>query len=299
MFSHQEAESRKKSSNRGEIFVCGTPIGNLKDVTLRVLDYLDDADIIVCEDTRRSLKFLNYYRKAEKQLISLHRHSHPGKLEKIKKLLEQGYKIALIADAGMPGISDPGSQLVRMAKENQYSVKVIPGPSSVTAALSISGYPADSFLFWGFLSSSGKKRARELSVIAGYDKTIVIFETPHRIKKTLNALKEYVGDRETVLARELTKKHEEILRAPPAELVDSCEQKSPRGEYVLVLSPLETKETGASKAQPAQEVDLKEDIRKLLAAGIPPAQAAKSVSLLRNVDRNKVYQLLIDMKNQD
>jgi len=283
-------------TNKGELFVCGTPIGNLKDITLRALECLDNVDIIVCEDTRHSLKLLNHYQKEKKKLISFHRHSSIQRLEEIRDLLLRGYRLALISDAGMPGVSDPGSQVISMARENGVKVSIVPGPSAVTAALSLSGYPADRFLFWGFLSSSSQKKNQEISRLIRVDETVVILETPHRIKKTLQELKEYVEDREMTVLKELTKKHEEVFRGSPGDLAACFESKEkPRGEYVIVLSPREKQEEDKNNFQESS-FNLKEDLKKLLAAGLPPTQAAKSVSLLRGVDRKKVYSLMVDMK---
>jgi len=310
MSADGNADGNKKtkitSLAKGELLVCGTPIGNLQDITLRVLECLDEVDMIICEDTRHSSKILYHYEKEKKRLISYHRHSPAHRLEEIKDLLCQGYRLALLADAGMPGISDPGSLLVREAMEMGIDVKVLPGPSSVTAALSLSGYPANSFLFFGFLSSSTQKRNRELSRLAHTDETVVLMETPHRLKKTLAACKEKLGHREMVVMKELTKRYEKIVRGSPEVLLDYfSEDERLRGEYILIFSPREKdKDASINEAFSATESEdadretcLKEDLRKLLAAGLPPTQAAKSVSLLRKVHRKEVYQLMIEMKD--
>ena len=299
-------EKYQEMNGSGVLWVCGTPLGNLQDISQRVLGCMENAQVVVCEDTRRSLKLFNHFHVSPPKLVSLHRHSSPERMEEIVKYLEKGNQVALLADAGMPGVSDPGSELVKIAVEKGYRVEVIPGASAVTAALSLSGFPANRFLFWGFLSSSPQKRVTEIVQIARTPWTVVLFESPHRLQETFKELKKYLGDRSGAVMKELTKKHEEVWRGSVQELEAWLRETTPRGEYVIVLAPREQLQPEECQEKSPQsdhgeaedfELLLKEDLRKLMAAGIPTSQAAKTVSLIRGVDRKRVYQLAVELKN--
>jgi len=281
---------------KGVLYVCGTPIGNLNDISFRALHYLREMEIVVCEDTRHSLKLLNYYEIFPVEVLSYHRHSAFRRREEIVEYLKSGYRLALITDAGMPGMSDPGSELVGRVLDEDLKVKVIPGPSAVTAALSVSGYGGGRFLFRGFLSSSGKKRKKELQELARCDETTVLFETPHRLKKTLTEMEKYMPNRPLALVKEVTKHYEQVTRGLASDHLKDLNNNKPRGEYVLVLSPRGPQ--GNTSTPSPEEALIKEDLRKLIAAGIAPTQAAKSVSLLKGISRSKVYSLLLEVKDQ-
>ncbi len=282
---------------QGVLTVCGTPIGNLEDITRRGLKCLAEADAVVCEDTRRSVKLLNYYNITGKKMISYHRHSSSRRVTEILNMLHSGFDLALITDAGMPGLSDPGSELVDKALKENLKVKVVPGPSAVTAALSISGFSSNCFMFWGFLSSSKNKRKKELEALSRKSEAVVLFEAPHRIVATLQEMQGLMENRQLAVIKELTKKYEQIFRGSPAELAEKISRHRPRGEYVMVLSPFRQNEPRQSEPDEVDTALVKEDLRKLIAAGIPTAQAAKSVSLIRGVNRNKMYMLALDLQN--
>ncbi len=294
----KKASPKKTASapKEGVLYICGTPIGNLGDITLRALECLREADIIACEDTRQSMKLLNYYEISPGKIVSYHRHSTAQKLEELMGYLKEGSWLALITDAGMPGISDPGSEVVDRALEEHFPVRVVPGPSSITSALSVSGYSGNRFTFWGYLARSGKVRRKELQSILQVQEAVVIFETPHRLEKTLADMEEYLHDRPLALIKELTKHYEQVMRGYPREMLNSLGKNKPRGEYVIVISPRGLYHKNTDSYSPSDEVSLKEDLRKLMTAGIPPAQAAKSVSLLRGVNRKKVYSLSLELK---
>ena len=212
-----------------------TPIGNLSDVTLRALEALKQADIIVCEDTRQTQKLLQHY-AITKPLVSYHEHSSAQKAAGIVALLREGKRIALVSDGGMPLVSDPGFQVVHAVLAEQLPLEVLPGPSAVTMALVLSGLPTDSFSFFGFLSNKGQRRRHELQALADREETLIFFESPFRIVKMLQDAMEVLGDREATVARELTKKFEEVLRGNLSELIRDMTQKPRKGEMVVLIS---------------------------------------------------------------
>lgn len=216
------------------LFVVATPIGNLQDITLRALDTLKSADLIAAEDTRQTKKILMHF-KIDTKLISFHEFSRASKLNQIVDLLIDKKKIALVSDAGTPGISDPGQKLVAAARENNIEIIPIPGVSAVTTVLSVTGVDTDSFVFVGFLP---KKKGRQtyFKELANMSVPIVVFESPMRVSRTLNDIREYLGEREIVIGRELTKIHEEILSLPVSKAIDYFEHKKPKGEFVIVIT---------------------------------------------------------------
>ncbi len=212
-----------------------TPIGNLGDITLRALEALKQADIVVCEDTRRTQKLLRHY-EIVKPLLSYHDHSSAGKTEELVALLKEGKNLALVSDGGMPLISDPGFQIVHAVLSEELSLEVLPGPSAVTTALVLSGLPTDSFSFLGFLSNKGQRRKHELQALTEREETLIFFESPFRIIKMLQNVLEIFGDREAAVAREISKKFEEVLRGNLSELIRDMTQKPRKGEMVVLVS---------------------------------------------------------------
>lgn len=212
------------------LYVVSTPIGNLGDITLRALDVLKEVDQIVCEDTRQTLKLLNYY-SIHKKLISYHQHSKISKVEQIIKTVVNGQTVALVTDAGTPGISDPGQILISAACKAKIKIIPIPGASALVTALSVTGFATDQFVFYGFLPHK-KGRQTKLKEIAAERKTVVIYESSHRIKKLLRELLETGDDREVFVGRELTKKFEELYRGKLSDVLDSILEK---GEFVVIL----------------------------------------------------------------
>jgi 16S rRNA (cytidine1402-2'-O)-methyltransferase len=219
----------------GKLFVVATPIGNLDDITFRAVQTLKEADLIACEDTRHSLKLLNHY-QIKKPLVSYHQHSKIKKVDYLIKELETGKSIALITDSGTPGISDPGQVLINKAIESGIEVVPVPGPSALTAALSASGLPTDSFLFLGFLPLK-KGRKRLLESLKGEKRTVVLYESPHRVIKTLDELETFLGKQvKVVIAREITKLFEEIARGTLEEVSIKLKNSTPKGEFVIVIN---------------------------------------------------------------
>lgn len=215
---------------KGNLFVVSTPIGNLGDITLRAVETLNEVDLIACEDTRHTLQLLNHF-EIKKPLISYHQHSRAPKVDRIIEELLSGKNIAVVTDAGTPGISDPGEILIKAAVENEIKVIPIPGVSAAITALSVSGLDTSEFVFIGFLPHK-KGRQTKLKEIAIEKRTIILYESPYRIIRLLNELLEFVGDREVAVCRELTKKFEEIYRGKISEVLKAVKEK---GEFVVIV----------------------------------------------------------------
>lgn len=213
-----------------------TPIGNLEDITVRALRLLGQVDLIACEDTRHTAKLLNHY-GIRKPTLSYHQHNEASRAEELLKRLEEGAEIVLVSDAGMPLISDPGQRLVSLCIERQIPVIPIPGASAAVAALAASGLPSEEFLFVGFLPSRAMARRKALRNLAQENRTIILYEAPHRLPETLSDALDCLGRRQAVVARELTKIHEEFLRGDLAELVVRARQEPVRGEITLLIGP--------------------------------------------------------------
>jgi 16S rRNA (cytidine1402-2'-O)-methyltransferase len=217
------------------LYVIGTPIGNLGDVTLRALETLRSADVVAAEDTRHSGILLKHY-GIQKPLVSYHQHNEAMRTAQLIERIAANENVALITDAGTPGISDPGARLIRECIKRQLPFTIVPGPSSILTALVGSGFAAENFFFGGFLPTKSGQRARELRLAANRDETSIFFESPFRILKTLAACFEIIPDRQLCVARELTKKFEEFRRGTPRELLAHYEARPPKGEIVLVIS---------------------------------------------------------------
>ncbi|MGA7720265.1 MAG: 16S rRNA (cytidine(1402)-2'-O)-methyltransferase [Ignavibacteriaceae bacterium] len=219
----------------GILYIVSTPIGNLKDITFRAIEVLKEADFIACEDTRVSSVLTNHY-DIKKELVSLNAANEGGKVEFVLGRITEGQSCALISDAGTPCISDPGTRLISAAIKQGIQVATIPGASAVTAALTLSSFPADSFVFDGFIPQK-KGRQKKLTELSQEERTIVIYESTYRIEKLLNELNEHMPERLLAVCRELTKKFEEVWRGTPAEILASFKDKNTKGEFVVVIAP--------------------------------------------------------------
>lgn len=274
----------------GRLVLVGTPIGNLGDLSARARSSLEQADVILCEDTRRTLPLLNAAGISSKRLVALHQHNEAAMSESVIELVGQGRTVALVSDAGMPGISDPGERLVRACARADLEVSVVPGPSAVIGALVVSGLPADRFCFEGFLPRSGGKRAARLGELASEPRTAVLYEAPQRVARTLNDLARCCGnDRRVVLARELTKLHEEIWRGTLSEALDWLEGKALRGEWVIVLA-------GAPLRAGPSDDDIRDALRRRLAAGDRRSEAVAEVAASLGASRGAVYRVALAME---
>ncbi len=220
-------------SDKGQLFVVGTPIGNLEDITLRAISTLQNVNLILAEDTRNSKKLLNAH-NIDSKMISYHDHSSEKEIKKIVDLLLEGKDLALISDAGTPTISDPGYGLIRECIKNDITIIPIPGVSSITAAMSVSGLPSDSFTFIGFLPQK-KGRLKKINQLQALDNTIILFESPFRLEKTLNQLLEHLGNRTVVIGRELTKLYEEVIRGNLSDIIVHFSKSKIKGEIVIMI----------------------------------------------------------------
>lgn len=266
-------------------YFCATPIGNLEDITLRVLRMLEEVQFIACEDTRHSAKLLQHY-DIQKRLISYHEHNRHSGLSKILEALEEGDG-AYITDAGMPCVSDPGRDLVQVLREAGHEVTVLPGASASLMALVLSGLPMDQFVFEGFLPRKGRERRDRLDILKKEPRTTILYEAPHRLLQTLRDLASFTGDRPLVLCRELTKQFEEVRDGIAAEHIDYYEEHPPRGEFVLILG-------GARADAPDMEAALAE-AHRLVAQGMGTKAAAKTAAdAYPGIRVRAVYQALID-----
>lgn len=266
---------------KGRLYVVSTPIGNLEDITLRALETLKKVDFIACEDTEHSLKLLNHY-GIKKPLISYWSEREKARAEEIIAKIKAGYNVALITDAGTPGISDPGSVVISRAIDEGIEIVAIPGPTALIAALSISGLNTEEFTFIGFLPVKQSQRRKKLLELSSEKRTLVFYEAPHRILKSLDDMLEILGDRRACLARELTKMFEEVLRGTLSEIFEKLENSKIAGEYVIVVEGAEEK-----------AVDLEEalsEIKELMKKGKGRKEAVKIVSDLYNLSKKELYE---------
>lgn len=274
----------------GKLYICGTPIGNLEDVSIRLLKTLNHVDLIACEDTRHTVKLLNYY-QIKKPLISYHEHSNKNREDYIIEKLLNGENIALVSDAGMPAISDPGENLVKKAILNGIEMEVIPGPSALTAALAISGLDTSSFLFLGFLPAKAKKRQEVLRNLVDEKHTIILYEAPHRLVDTLNDMLDIFGvSRPIVIARELTKKFEEIRRGSIKEVLDYYKEVVPKGEISILIGRDESEET-------VEFAQIIEEVKALINEGVDKKEAFKIKASQYSIKKSAIYNYFV--QNED
>ena len=281
----------------GCLYLVATPIGNLEDITLRALRILKEADQIACEDTRHTQKLLNHYAIA-KPLVSYHEHNEMTRAPELVLAMERGAQIALVSDAGMPLVSDPGYRLVTLALRHRLAVVPVPGPSALLAALSASGLPNEEFLFAGFLPARSGERKRALERLRIEDRTMILYEAPHRIEETLAAALEVLGDRPACLAREVTKMHEEFRRGTLSELAASLAERPARGEITLLIGPVPAEDRAAqrdSSQSLAERVD--ELIRQ---AKLDRKEALKLAAKERGLSKRAAYsELYLDLRDPD
>jgi 16S rRNA (cytidine1402-2'-O)-methyltransferase len=272
---------------KGTLYVCATPIGNLGDITLRVLDTLREVDLIAAEDTRHSRKLLQHY-QINTHMTSYHEHNEKKKSLELVEKLKNGQAIALISDAGLPGISDPGSEVIRLCYEENIPVDVLPGPNAALTALVLSGMPTEHIAFHGFLPSATGERKKKLEQLAQLPQTQIFYEAPHRLVATLRGMSEYFGERTAAVVRELTKLHQEVHRGTVLELKDAFEQTEPRGECCIVIAPYVPVQPVGGPEEWCQEV--KEGISR----GLTKKDAMKEVAKRYGIRKSEVYQALLD-----
>ena len=270
----------------GRLYVVATPIGNLEDITYRAVRVLGECDLIACEDTRQSRKLLDHYGIA-KPTLSYHEHNEAERTAELLMRLRDGGTIALISDAGVPLVSDPGYRLVHAAVEEGIRVEPLPGASALLTALSASGLPTDEFHFAGFLPPKTGQRTRALEALREVEGTLIFYEAPHRIVETLEAIEQVLGPRPVVVARELTKLHEEFLRGTPAEVrSELASRDSVKGEITLLV--------GKALAPAADDTPLAEAVEALVGQGVARMDAIKQVARRRGLSKREVYASLLE-----
>ena len=281
----------------GKLFLCATPIGNLEDITFRVLRTLKEVDLIAAEDTRNSIKLLNHF-EIHTPMTSYHEYN---KIEKAHVLIEKmlaGMDIALITDAGTPGISDPGEELVSMCYEAGIEVTSLPGPAACITALTLSGIPTRRFAFEAFLPSEKKERRMVLEELSNEIRTIVLYEAPHRLVRTLGELYETLGDRRAALCRELTKKHETAFRTTIKGLLDFYEKEKPLGECVLVIEGKSRLEIQKESQKAWEKMSIEEHMEFYESQGNMRKDAMKLVAKDRGMTKREVYQYLLEREKE-
>ena len=281
-----------ENGNHGKLYVVGTPIGNLEDITLRAIRTLKEVDLIACEDTRRTQKLLNAY-KIQTPSISYHEHNEMTRAPELVIRMEEGSNIALVTDAGMPVVSDPGFRLVHLAVRHGIRVVPVPGASAFVAALAASGMPVDKFRFLGFLPSKKGERRKALEELRDAPKTLLFYEAPHRLLEMLKDVRDILGERETVLAREVTKVHEEFVRGTVSSTLEYLKKRPIKGEITLLVG----KSDGApEKSEPG--ASLRAELDKIMAdRKLDQKAALKVVARARGISRSEAYRQLQSEKD--
>lgn len=275
----------------GTLYICATPIGNLEDITLRALRILKEVDYIAAEDTRHTLKLLNHY-GISKPLISYHEHNQRERGQKIIELLMQGHDVALVSDSGMPGISDPGIPLIDLARQNGIPVTVLPGATASIAALVLSGMDTSRFAFEGFLPREKKDREARLEELKREQRTVIIYEAPHRVLATLRDMLDKLGNRKVAVVREMTKVHEEVIILNIEQMLEHFNEHPPKGEMVLILEGCGHQDIPDDKAW---NISIEEHIRQYMAQGFDKKEAVKQVAKVRGLPKSEVYKHSIDI----
>lgn len=283
-----------KNEQRGILYVVGTPIGNLKDITLRAIETLQNADIILAEDTRQTLKLLNHL-NIEKHMISYHRHNEENKVQMVVSLLDEGKNIALVSDAGMPIISDPGQGLVKYLVENEYKIEVIPGVTALITAIVRSGMDSTRFTFEGFLSVSKKQRIKRLNELKDEIRTMIFYEAPHKILYTLKDMYEVFGQRNICICRELTKIHEEYTNTTFKDAIEKIEKGGIKGEIVLIVEGKSEIELEKKRKEELEKVDPVQLVKEYIEEGTSKKDAIKKAAKQLGVNKNEVYKQCIDI----
>ena len=273
-----------------KLYVCPTPIGNLEDITLRTIRTLEEVDYIAAEDTRHTIKLLNHL-NIKKPLISLHEHNEAFKSKELIELITSGHDVALVSDAGMPGISDPGEKLIKQCIESEVAVVTLPGPSAFITALVNSGLDTSRFTFIGFLDRNNKTRKETIEALKARQETLIFYEAPHRIEKTISELFEVLGDRKIVIARELTKKYEQYIRTSLRSLSEDFSMLEHRGEMVIIL------EGAIEEVEPEINKEAVEKrIKELLLQDLSTKEVAKQIAIEYKIKKNDAYALALGIK---
>ena len=276
----------------GTLYLCATPIGNLEDMTLRCIRILKEVDLIAAEDTRNSIKLLNHF-EIKTPMTSYHEYNKIEKGHRLAERLQSGEDIALITDAGTPGISDPGEELVRMCQEAGITVTALPGAVACITALTISGLATRRFAFEAFLPTDKKERQAILEELKGETRTMILYEAPHRLTRTLKVLYEALGNRRLSVCRELTKKHETVFATTIEDALDYYESQEPKGECVMVIEGKSREEIRAEEKAQWEEMDIEAHMEYYLERGMDKKEAMKQVAKDRGVSKRDIYQALL------
>lgn len=278
----------------GKIYLVATPIGNLSDMSMRAIDTLKNVDIIACEDTRNTIRLLNHF-EIKGRLTSYHEYNKIDKAYELCEKVKEGKNIAFVSDAGMPAISDPGYELCEIAYKEGIEVTIIPGASAVVSALAISGISSRRFCFEGFLPTDKNEKKEILTELSQESRTIILYEAPHRLLKTLKELFEYLGNRNISIVRELTKLHEEVLKGNLEAIIADYEAEKivVRGEYVLVIEGKSLLEKREERQKSFEEISIKEHYEKYISEGMDKKEAMKAVAKDRGIQKREVYKELL------
>ncbi|HOM02509.1 MAG TPA: 16S rRNA (cytidine(1402)-2'-O)-methyltransferase [Acetivibrio sp.] len=279
-------------SSKGTLYLVATPIGNLEDITLRAIRVLKEVDLIAAEDTRQTIKLLNHF-DIKKPMVSYYEHNKVVKGNYLVEQLLEGKNIALVSDAGTPGISDPGEDMVKLCIENEIPFTMVPGPVAAVTGLVLSGFLSGRFVFEGFLPMNKRARKERINSLKDEIRTIVFYEAPHKLVYTLKDLYEVLGNRRIALARELTKKFEEVLRCTLKEAIERYESEPPRGEYVLVVEGADEKQLIEDKKNEWNLMSISEHYQIYIDQGLSKKEAMKKVADDRGISRREVYNALI------
>lgn len=285
-----------KNKTEGILYICGTPIGNLEDITLRVLKILKEVKLIAAEDTRHTKKLLNHY-QINTKVTSYYEYNKIKKATYLVEMLKNSQDIALVSDAGMPGISDPGYVLVNLALKNNIKIIPIPGVSALITALVVSGLPTDKFVFEGFIPRKIKERKRYFKSIENEERTIIFYEAPHRLKRALKDMLDVWGERKIVIARELTKMYEEIIRGNLSQVLSEINTKEIKGEITLVVQGGIRKKENDTTDFLKDECIMEEYLKKLKKQGYSSKDIIKITQEKLNLPKNLIYKKLLEMKN--
>lgn len=277
----------------GQLYICATPIGNLEDITLRVLRTLREVDVIAAEDTRNTIKLLNHF-EIKTPMTSYHEYNKVDKARYLVEQMARGVSVALVTDAGTPAISDPGEELVRQCYEAGISMTSLPGPAACITALTISGLPTRRFCFEAFLPADKKERKEVLEELQSETRTMIIYEAPHHLAKTLRELAEALGDRRISICKELTKTFEQVFQTTLLQAAERFETEVPRGEQVLVIEGRSRAEMKAEEQKSWEEIPLSEHMERYLSQGIEKKEAMRMVAKDRGISKREVYQGLLE-----
>lgn len=277
---------------QGKLFLCATPIGNLEDITLRVLRTLREVDLIAAEDTRNSIKLLNHF-EIKTPMTSYHEYNKIDKAYTLVEQMKSGKNVALVTDAGTPGISDPGEDLVRICYEEGIEVTSLPGASACVTALTLSGLPTRRFCFEAFLPSDKKEKQAVLEELERETRTIILYEAPHRLLRTLEELADRLGDRRATICRELTKKHETAFATTLVEALGHYRQNEPKGECVIVIEGLSRQALKEEARQQWESMSIEDHMEHYILQGMDKKEAMKQVAKDRGVSKREIYQALL------